>query len=74
MATARAERAGRHKDPEREPRHRRWATHTRPHGVRHLFAAYDDFSPHLTTKKGTQVGDWAAANNVEFAYTPTNSS
>lgn len=20
------------------------------------------------------VGDWAAANNVEFAYTPTNSS
>lgn len=29
---------------------------------------------HLTTKKDTRVGDWAVANNVEFAYTPTNSS
>ena len=88
---------------------------TRPHGVRHLFAAYDlgkdklyghikptknrtrflqfcrylrslyppniriaivldNFSPQLSTKKDTRVGDWAAANNVEFAYTPTNSS
>lgn len=76
------------------------ATYTRPHGVRHLFAAYDltkdklyghikpkrnrtrflefcrylrsllppemriaivldNFSPHLTTKKDTRVGDWA---------------
>jgi transposase len=52
-----AERNGKHKDPDREPRPRRRATYTRPHGVRHLFAAY-----------------WAAANNVEFAYTPTNSS
>ncbi|GAA2321442.1 hypothetical protein GCM10010234_79100 [Streptomyces hawaiiensis] len=34
----------------------------------------DNYSPHLTTKKDTRVGDWAAANNVEFAYTPTNSS
>ncbi|MFI7033337.1 hypothetical protein ACIBK1_31860 [Microbispora rosea] len=34
----------------------------------------DDFSPHLTTKKDSRVGDWAAASNVEFAYTPTNSS
>jgi transposase len=34
----------------------------------------DNFSPHLTTKKDTRVGDWAAANNVKFAYTPTNSS
>jgi transposase len=34
----------------------------------------DNFSPHLTTKKDTRVGDWAAANNVEIAYTPTNSS
>ncbi|WTP99346.1 transposase [Streptomyces anulatus] len=33
----------------------------------------DNFSPHLTTKKA-RVGDWAAANNVEFAYTPANSS
>lgn len=110
-----AERGGRHKDPEREPRPRRRATYTRPHGVRHLFSAYDlgkdrlyghikprknrtrflefcrslrslnpptvriaivldNFSPHLTTKKDSRVGDWAAANNVEFAYTPTNNS
>lgn len=110
-----AERGGRHKDPDREPRPRRRATYTRPHGVRHLFAAYDlgedklyghikpkknrtrfpefcrclrslhppeiriaivpdDFSPHPTTKKDTRVGDWATANNVEFAHTPTNSS
>ncbi|MEZ0112264.1 transposase [Catenulispora sp. EB89] len=34
----------------------------------------DDYSPHLTTKVDTRVGDWAAANNVEFVYTPTNSS
>nr|WP_231981863.1 MULTISPECIES: transposase [unclassified Streptomyces] len=34
----------------------------------------DNFSPHLTTKKDTRVGDRAAANNVEFAYTPANSS
>ncbi|MET7460238.1 helix-turn-helix domain-containing protein [Nonomuraea sp. NPDC005501] len=34
-----AERGGRHKDPDREPRPRRRATYTRPHGVRHLFAA-----------------------------------
>ena len=109
-----AERGGRHKDPDREPRPRRRATYPRPHGVRHLFAAYDlakdqlyghikpknrtrflefcrylrslhppeirmaivldNFSPHLTTKKDTRVGDWAVANNVEFAFTPTNSS
>ncbi len=36
-----AERGGRHKDPDREPRHRRRATYNRPHGVRHLVAAYD---------------------------------
>jgi hypothetical protein len=94
-----AERGGRHKDPDREPRPRRRATYTRPHGVRHLFAALDlgkdklyghikptknrtkflefcrylrslyppkiriaivldNFSPHLTTKKDTRVGDW----------------
>ncbi|MFF7243519.1 IS630 family transposase [Embleya sp. NPDC008237] len=109
------ERGGRHKDPDREPRPRRRATYTRPHGVRHLFAAYDpsadklyahvkksktrtrflefcrylrtlhpietriaivldNFSPHLTTRRCQRVGDWATANNVEFAYTPTNSS
>ncbi|MFG2865374.1 IS630 family transposase [Streptomyces sioyaensis] len=110
-----AERGGRHKDPEREPRPRRRATYTRPHGVRHLFAAYDlakdklyghikktknrskflefcrylrtlypptvrlaivcdNYSPHLTTKRCRRVADWAQANNVEIAYTPTNSS
>ncbi|MFF3698416.1 IS630 family transposase [Streptomyces sp. NPDC002221] len=36
-----AERGGRHKDRDRDPRPRRRATYTRPHGVRHLFAAYD---------------------------------
>ncbi|MBF4476694.1 IS630 family transposase [Rhodococcus rhodochrous] len=110
-----AERGGKHKDPDREPRRRRRATYTRPHGVRHLFAAYDlgkdklfghvkttknrtkflefcrylrslypaevrmaivcdNFSPHLSTKKCRRVAEWAEANNVEFAYTPTNSS
>ena len=34
----------------------------------------DNFSPHLTTKKDRCVGDWAAANDVEIAYTPMNSS
>ncbi|WP_326752458.1 IS630 family transposase [Streptomyces hirsutus] len=110
-----AERGGRHKDPDREPRPRRRATYTRPHGVRHLFAAYDlakdklyghikktknrsrflefcrylrtlypptvrlaivcdNYSPHLTTKRCRRVAAWAEANNVEIAYTPTNSS
>ncbi len=34
----------------------------------------DNFSPHLSTKTDQRVGDWAAANNVELAYTPTYSS
>ena len=34
----------------------------------------DNFSPHLTTAKHARVGAWAKANNVEIAYTPTNSS
>jgi transposase len=34
----------------------------------------DNFSPHLSTGKDHRVGDWAKAGNVEFAYTPTNSS
>ncbi|MEU2619693.1 IS630 family transposase [Streptomyces sp. NPDC007157] len=110
-----AERGGKGKDPDREPRPRRRATYTRPHGVRHLFAAYDlakdqlyghikktknrskflefcrylrslhpadvriaivcdNYSPHLTTKRCQRVATWAAANNVEIACTPTNSS
>jgi transposase len=34
----------------------------------------DNFSPHKTTKTDSRVNDWAAANNVEFAYTPHYSS
>jgi len=34
----------------------------------------DNFSPHLSTKKDGRVGEWAAANNVELAYVPTNAS
>ena len=34
----------------------------------------DNFSPHLTTRRDQRVGAWARANNVEIAYTPTNSS
>jgi len=34
----------------------------------------DNFSPHLSTMKDSRVGDWAAANNVELAYVPTNAS
>ena len=34
----------------------------------------DNFSPHLSTKCDTRVGDWAEANNVELAYVPTNAS
>jgi transposase len=97
------------------PRRRRRATYTRPHGVRHLLAAYDlsrdrlyghikprkrrgeflvflrylrtlylpgvrlgivldNFSPHLSTRTDRRVADWAAANNVELAYVPTNAS
>ncbi len=99
------------KDKDRSPRRRRRATYKRPHGVRHLLAAYDlskdrlyghikthksrteflafcrylrslhpadmriaivldNFSPHLSTKVDSRVGDWTAANNVELAYVP----
>jgi transposase len=92
-------------------RRRRRATFNRPHGVRHLLAAFDlsadrlyghiksrkgrteflafcryirslhppqvriaivldNWSPHRSTTKDSRVGDWAAANNVEFAYVP----
>jgi hypothetical protein len=30
----------------------------------------DNFSPHLSTRTDDRVGTWAAANNVEIAYTP----
>ena len=98
-------------DPESPRRRRRRATYKRPHGVRHLLAAYDlsrdrlyghiktkkgrteflefcrylrslyppevriaivldNFSPHLSTKNDSRVGQWAEANNVELAYVP----
>jgi transposase len=34
----------------------------------------DNYSPHLSTKKDTRVGEWAEANNLELAYLPTNAS
>jgi len=91
-----AERGGRHKGPDREPRPRRRATYTRPYGVRHLFAAYDlgkdKLYGHIKPKKNRtrflefcrylrslyppeiRIAIRAAANKVEFTYTPTNSS
>ena len=30
----------------------------------------DNFSPHLSTRTDSRVGQWAATNNVEIAYTP----
>jgi transposase len=44
-----------------------------PPGVR-IAIVLDNFSPHLSTKKDQRVGEWAAANNVELAYVPTNAS
>lgn len=34
----------------------------------------DNYFPHLSTKRCQRVATWAAANNVEIAHTPTNSS
>src|SRR5690348_10945338 len=34
----------------------------------------DNFSPHLSTATDGRIGAWAAANNVEIAYTPSNAS
>ena len=34
----------------------------------------DNFSPHLSTKNDTRVGEWVAANNVELAYVPIYTS
>ena len=34
----------------------------------------DNFSPHLSTRTDRRVANWAAANNVELAYVPTNAS
>jgi transposase len=40
-----------------------------PPGVR-IAIVMDNFSPHLSTKTDSRVGDWAKANNVELAYVP----
>jgi hypothetical protein len=50
----------------------RWARSLVP-TVR-LAIVRDNYSPHLTTRRCRRVADWAEANNVEIAYTPTNSS
>ena len=34
----------------------------------------DNFSPHLTTARDGRVGIWTAANDVEIAYAPSNST
>jgi transposase len=34
----------------------------------------DNYSPHPSTSVDQRVGQWVEANNVEIAYTPTNSS
>lgn len=70
-----AERGGKHKDPDREPRRRRRATCNRYGGVRHLFAALDLAEDKLhghikPVKRRRQL----AANDVEIACAPTNSS
>jgi transposase len=44
-----------------------------PPGVR-LAIVLDNASAHLSTRKDRRVGEWARANNVELAYTPTNAS
>jgi DDE superfamily endonuclease len=44
-----------------------------PPGVR-LGIVLDNFSPHLSTRTDRRVAGWAAANNVELAYVPTNAS
>jgi transposase len=44
-----------------------------PPGVR-IAIVCDNFSPHLTTATDGRVGAWAAASNVEIAYTPSNAS
>lgn len=47
---------GKHADPDRLPRRRRRATYRRPHGVRHLLAAYDltgdKLYGHIKKRKG----------------------
>ena len=51
----------------------RYVRSLHPPGVR-IGVVLDNFSPHLSTKLDTRVGDYAAANNIELAYVPTNAS
>jgi transposase len=41
---------------------------------RRLGIVLDNVSPHLSTRDDPRVAEWAAANNVELASTPTNAS
>ena len=44
-----------------------------PPGLR-IGLVLGNFSPHLSTRKDSRVGEWAAANNVELPYVPTDAS
>lgn len=44
-----------------------------PPGVR-IALVLDNFLAHLSTKKDTEVGDWAEADDVELAYVPFDAS
>ena len=62
---------------ELDGRANRFAHALRAAGLRtgdHIAIVMDNYSPHLSTNKDSRVGDWAAANNVELAYVPTNAS
>ncbi|KOG41416.1 hypothetical protein ADK74_20715 [Streptomyces decoyicus] len=58
-----AERGGKHKDPDREPRRRRRATYHRHGGVRHLFAACAN-----CTLDGTDHADHTKQGNMIRGY------
>ncbi len=72
-----AERGGKHKDPDREPRQRRRATSTRPHGVRHLFAAYDlgkeQLCGHIKKTKN-RSSSWSSAATCAPSTPPARAS
>ncbi|GHI40661.1 hypothetical protein Sviol_50690 [Streptomyces violascens] len=69
---------GRIQDRRRDPRPIGTVDLTKPNGEKSrpptIGIVRDNFSPHPTTKKGTQVGDSAAASNVAFVLPPTNNS
>lgn len=76
-----AERGGKHKDPDREPRPRRRATYTRPHGVRHLFAACSPPTTWVGTsstvtsrRRRTARSSWSSAATCAPSIRPTRAS